>query len=203
MPLAVIGVVGAALLLRNRQRVGKIDPLDIPGVVLSVAGLVSLVYGLSTAESKGWSSATTLTFIGLGVLLLAVFVFAETRSAHPLLPMRILLDRNRAGSYVAVGLVGAGLFGVFLFLTYYLSTLLAYTPLKTGVSFLPMIIGLVIVAAVARAWSCRTPGPGRSCPWAWPWRPAVCCCSVSWACTAATLVHRAARPGRSPASASA
>ncbi len=149
VPLAAIGVVGAALLLRKQLQGEHVDPLDIPGVLFSVTGLVALVYGLATAETRGWSSPLTLGCIGLGVSLLAVFVVVENRVAHPLLPLRVVLDRNRGGSFVAVGLVGAGLFGVFLFLTYYLSTLLGFTPIQTGVSFLPMITGLVISAQLA------------------------------------------------------
>ncbi|WP_148615294.1 MFS transporter [Nocardioides rubriscoriae] len=149
VPLAAVAVVGAVLLLGKEQRPADQPRLDLAGVALSVSGLVALVYGLANAESDGWSSGPTLGFIAAGVVLLALFTWVEARVEHPLLPLRVLLDRTRGGSFVAVGLVGAGMFGVFLFLTYYLSTVLGYQPLETGVSFLPMIVGIVVAAQVA------------------------------------------------------
>ncbi len=149
LPLATIAVVGGIVLLKKQPRPESGSQLDIKGTVAIVAGLVALVYGLASAESKGWTSGVTLGFIIAGVVLIALFVFIETRVAHPLMPLAILLDRTRAGSFVAVGIVGAGMFGVFLFLTYYLSTSLGYTPLNTGLAFLPMIFGITVAAQLA------------------------------------------------------
>jgi EmrB/QacA subfamily drug resistance transporter len=150
IPIAVAAVVGAFLFLPRRgTRAPDAPGLDVPGAVLSVAGLVSLVYGLASAETDGWSAGSTLGFIAAGLVLLSVFVVVETRVAHPLLPMRVVTDRTRGGAYVAVGLVGAGMFGVFLFLTYYLTQVLGYEPLPTGVAFLPMIVALTIAAQTA------------------------------------------------------
>ena len=146
VPVAVVAVIGAMLLLKKQPKAAHAPTLDVPGTIAIVAGLVSLVYGLATAETRGWSSVVTLGYIGAGVVLIAVFAWLETRAKHPLLPLRILLDRTRGGSFLAVGIVGGGMFGVFLFLTYYLSTALDYSPLKTGVSFLPMIVGIMITA---------------------------------------------------------
>ncbi len=148
VPLAAIAVIGGLLLLHRQPRVADAPRLDLPGTVFSIAGLVSVVYGLANAENDGWSSPHTYGFIALGLALLGLFAWVETRVTHPLLPMRVLLDRTRGGAYIAVGLVGAGLFGVFLFLTYYLSTVLGYKPLQTGVSFLPLIVGIMIAAQV-------------------------------------------------------
>ena len=150
--IAVVAVIGAVLFLPRRNADSESSTgrgLDVPGALLSVAGLVSLVYGLASAETDGWTASSTLIFIALGVVLLAAFVVVETRVAHPLLPIRVLTNRARGGAYVAVGLVGAGMFGVFLFLTYYLSTVLGYAPLPTGFAFLPMIVSLVIAAQLA------------------------------------------------------
>ena len=149
LPIAVVAIVGGFLLLPRQVRDKDAHGLDIPGAVLSVAGLVGLVYGLGNAESDGWTSGGTLGFIIAGVVLLAVFVWVETRVASPLLPLRVVLDRNRGGSYLSIGFVGAGMFGVFLFLTYYLSTVLGFKPLPTGLAFLPMIVGIVISAQIA------------------------------------------------------
>jgi len=150
VPIAIVAIVGALVVLPRREpRAPGAPGLDVPGAVLSVAGLVSLVYGLGTAETDGWTSIGTLGFIGAGVVLLAAFVAVETRVAHPLLPMRVLADRTRGGAYLAIAVVSAGMFGVFLFLTYFMSTVLGYEPLPTGLAFLPMILALMVAAQFA------------------------------------------------------
>jgi EmrB/QacA subfamily drug resistance transporter len=140
---SVVAVVAAVRLLSRDRR----DPdvhLDTPGTVLVVAGLVGVVYGLSEADTKGWGSPLTIGLLVGGAVLLALFVLTERRVAHPLLPLRIVLDRFRGGSYLAIGLSAIGLFGVFLFLTYYLEEILRYSPVVTGLAFLPLIIALVV-----------------------------------------------------------
>ena len=152
VPIAVAAVIGGLLVLPRREpRAASAPGLDVPGSLLSVSGLVALVYGLGTAETDGWTSATTLGFIGLGVVLLIAFVLVERRVAHPLLPLRVVTDRTRGGAFVSIALVGAGMFGVFLFLTYFLSTVLGFEPLETGLAFLPMILALMVAAQVAPA----------------------------------------------------
>lgn len=81
-----------------------------------------------------------------GVVLIAAFVFIETRVAHPLLPLRVVLDRDRGGSFIAIGLVAIGMFGIFLFLTYYLEQTLGFSLLQTGLAFLPMPLSIMISA---------------------------------------------------------
>ena len=143
--LAVVAVVAAALLLEHRRSANP-APLDWFGTVTAVLGLVGIVYGLGNAETHGWSSPSTWGFLVAGIVLLVVFCWWQTRAAHPLLPLRVVLDRNRGGSLLAMAVVGAGMFGVFLFLTYYLAEQLGYTPVQTGLAFLPMI-GAVSVTA--------------------------------------------------------
>ena len=99
------------------------------------------MYGFSHAESAGWTDPVTLGLLAAGAVLLAAFTWVERRAAHPLLPLRVVLDRNRGGSFLAVALAGAGMFGVFLFLTYYLQQTLGFSPIQTGLAFLPMIVG--------------------------------------------------------------
>ncbi len=118
--------------------------LDPPGTVLVVAGLVAFVYGLSEADTKGWGAPLTIGLLVGGVVLLVLFALTERRVAHPLLPLRIVLDRFRGGAYLSIGLSAIGLFGVFLFLTYYLEENLRYSPVVTGLAFLPLIVGLVV-----------------------------------------------------------
>jgi EmrB/QacA subfamily drug resistance transporter len=139
---ALAAVIAAVRLLRSQPR----DPgvrLDVPGTVLVVAGLVGVVYGLSEANIKGWGAPLTVGLLVAGAVLLTVFVLVEMRVTHPLLPLRIVLDRFRGGAYLAIGLSATGMFGIFLFLTYYLQENLGYSPVATGLAFLPMIAALM------------------------------------------------------------
>ena len=144
---AVLAVLAAAVLLR-RDRMNADVHLDVPGTVLVVAGLVGVVYGLSEAETKSWGAPLTLGLLIGGVVLLIAFVLVELRVPHPLLPLRIVLDRFRGGAYLAIGLSAVGMFGIFLFLTYYLEEVLRYSPVKTGLAFLPMIAALMASSTV-------------------------------------------------------
>src|ERR1700741_2947322 len=148
--LALVAVAGAVRLLANQPRDTKVH-LDPAGTILVVAGLVGVVYGLSEAETKGWGAPTTIALLAAGVVLLAAFVLVERRVPHPLLPLRIVLNRFRGGSYLAIGLSAIGLFGVFLFLTYYLQLILHYSPVTTGLAFLPMIAALIATSTAVSA----------------------------------------------------
>jgi EmrB/QacA subfamily drug resistance transporter len=139
---AVVAVTLAARLLR-RDPVNPGVRLDLPGTVLVVLGLVGVVYGLSEADTKGWGAPLTIGLLVAGAILLALFVLVERRVAHPLLPLRIVLDRFRGGAYLAIGMSAIGMFAIFLFLTYYLEEVLRYSPVTTGLAFLPMIAGLM------------------------------------------------------------
>ncbi|RKS71403.1 EmrB/QacA subfamily drug resistance transporter [Motilibacter peucedani] len=150
VPIAIATALAAVPLVHESKAHGD-TRYDIPGAILATAGLVSLVYGFTEAAKPdtGWSGGTTLAFLGAAVVLLAAFVIYESRIQNPLLPMRILLDRNRGGSYLVFLLVGAGLFAMFLFLTYYFQATLGYTPLKSGVAFLPFSAGIIVTAGIA------------------------------------------------------
>ncbi len=143
VPIAALAVFGALSLLHDRagHREAK---LDIPGVILGCGGLIAVVYGLSEAESRGWTSAMVLALLVGGAALLAVFTWWQSRAAHPLLPLHIVKDRNRGGSMLTMGLATIGMFGVFLFMTYYLQSILGYSPVKTGFAFLPMSLAIII-----------------------------------------------------------
>ncbi|MGY4994975.1 MFS transporter [Streptomyces sp. 900105245] len=143
--IAVVAFAGGWILLGNHRDAADAK-LDVPGTVLVASGLFSLVYGFSNAESHDWGSPLTWGFLIAGGLLLTAFAWWQTRAAHPLLPLRILLDRDRAASFLAVLITGAGMFGVFLFLTYYLQLNLGFSPTKTGVAFLPMVGALMVAA---------------------------------------------------------
>ncbi|MFF0221441.1 MFS transporter [Streptomyces sp. NPDC004629] len=143
--IAVVAFIGGSLLLTNHRDAAN-SKLDVPGTVLVATGLFSVVYGFSNAETHDWGSPLTWGFLIAGGLLLAAFAWWQTRAEHPLLPLRILLDRDRAASFLSVLITGAGMFGVFLFLTYYLQLNLGFSPTKTGVAFLPMVGALMVTA---------------------------------------------------------
>jgi EmrB/QacA subfamily drug resistance transporter len=122
---------------------------DIPGAVTSTLGLVSLVYGITQAGELGWSDQATLMWFGAAIALLAAFFVIESRTSHPLLPINIILNRNRGASYLTSFIVGAGLFGMFLFLAYFFQGILQYSPIKAGLLFLPFSVGVGISAGIA------------------------------------------------------
>ncbi|HET7012640.1 MAG TPA: MFS transporter, partial [Streptosporangiaceae bacterium] len=136
--LFAAAAAGGALAYIGGGRPASRPRMDWPGAVLACTGLFAIVFGFSHAETAGWTAALTLgSLIGGGVLL-AGFVFAERRVPHPLLPLRVILDRARGGSYLAVGISGIAIFGTFLFLTFYLQVVKGDSPLTTGLLFLPM-----------------------------------------------------------------
>ncbi|WP_082104457.1 MFS transporter [Demequina soli] len=161
VPIAVLAVIGASLFLHNHGVEGIRTRLDIPGALLATAGLLAIVYGLSEAEQHGWTSTLVLSMLGLGVVLLGIFVAVERRTPHALLPLHLLRDRNRVGALVAVGLTQIGMFGVFLFLTYYMQGIQGFSPLKTGVAFLPMVVGMMTGAVGISARFLPRVGPRR------------------------------------------
>ncbi|WP_435601410.1 MFS transporter [Streptomyces sp. C10-9-1] len=143
IPFAIAAAAGAYFVIREPAGARNRSPLDIPGVVLSTLGLVALVYGFTRAESVGWSDGLTVgMFVASAVLLLA-FVATEAKVSSPLLPLRVLTERNRGGVYLSLGLAVIAMFGLFLFLTFYLQVVKDYSPVMTGFAFLPMIAGMI------------------------------------------------------------
>lgn len=118
--------------------------IDVIGAVLAGLGLFGIVFGFSQAESDGWASAVTVTALVLGTALLVAFVLVEARVDHPLLPLRVVADRSRGMAFAAVGIAGLAMFGLFLFLTYYLQLVLHFSPVASGLAFLPMIACVMI-----------------------------------------------------------
>ena len=142
---AGVAFIGGALLL-SRQPSPARPRLDIPGVLLVSSGVFCLVYGFANAATHSWHTPSTWGFVAAGVVLLVVFALWQGRAAHPLLPPRVVLDRNRGGAYLSFFIGAAGMFGIFLFLTYYLQQTLGYSPLVTGVAFLPWSGCLIVMA---------------------------------------------------------
>ncbi len=132
---------------------------DLPGAVTATVGLVALVYGFNhkaqvdpvTGAPATWTELLTLGPIVGGVLLLVAFFVIEARSPHALLPLRIVTNRTRAVSFVVMLIVGAAIFSMFLFLSLFIQDVMGYSPLRSGVAFLPFTAGIVVAAQVASA----------------------------------------------------
>src|SRR6266852_231190 len=140
---AAIAVAGALAYIRGGRPASR-PRMDWIGAVLACAWPFAIVFGFSQAETAGWTAALTLGSLVGGVVLLAGFVVGERRVRHPLLPLRVIVDRARGGAYVAVGISGMAIFGTFLFLTFYLQVVKGDSPLTTGLLFLPMIGSILI-----------------------------------------------------------
>ncbi len=155
IPISIIAVLLAAPILKE-SRIADRSHYDIPGAVVGTLALGTLVWAFTrptahvagSTEMYGWGSVQTIGWLAAAAVLLVLFVFLERRSTNPLLPMRVLSNRNRAGAYVVGALVGAGMFAVFLFLTLYMQYFLHYEPLKAGLAFLPFSAGVIIGAGV-------------------------------------------------------
>ncbi|KAA8883808.1 MFS transporter [Nocardia colli] len=156
--IAAVAFIGGIVFLRDGDRPERTKP-DIAGTVTVVLGLVGLVYGLGTAETHGWNDFRTIGSVLAGVALVAAFVLIELRTEHPLLPLRVILDRVRGAAYLSLGISGIGMFAVFLFLTYYLENMLGFSPLLTGVAFLPMIVSVMVGAVFSGAVLLPRTGP--------------------------------------------
>jgi EmrB/QacA subfamily drug resistance transporter len=157
--LAVVALSLTLVFLRHRAEASAPPHLDLLGVIQVSAGLFSIVFGFSRAETGGWLAGETLGFLAAGVVLLVGFGVHQARSDHPLLPLRILADRGRGGSLLAVLLAAAGMFGVFLFVTFYLQQTLGYSALKTGFAFLPMMAAVMIASTGSSQYLSTKVGP--------------------------------------------
>lgn len=148
VPIALIAGTLAFKYVKESRAEGN-RSYDIPGVITATAGLFSLTYGFNEAATKGWSSNSTISFLVAAAVLLALFILVETKVANPMMPLRVVTERNRGGSYLGSLIVGAGLFSMFLFLGLYLQIVLGYSPLRSGFAFLPFTAGIIVFAGVA------------------------------------------------------
>jgi EmrB/QacA subfamily drug resistance transporter len=151
--------VAGALAYISASRPATRPRLDWPGTVLASAGLFLIVFGFSRAEIAGWTAPLTILCLVAGPLLLVAFVLAERRSPHPLLPLRVILDRTRGGSFAVLGLTGIALFGVFLFLAYYLQQVKGYSPVTSGLLFLPFVGAILVSSTVSSTVALPRVGP--------------------------------------------
>ncbi|WP_258054848.1 MFS transporter [Streptomyces sp. Ru71] len=142
-----IAVVGSALLVPKQPKT-RSARLDVPGVLLVSSGMFCLVYGFDNASKHSWGTPSTWGFLAAGAVLLVAFASWQTRAAQPLLPPRIVVDRNRGGAYLTMLMVGAAMYGIFLFVIYYMQNTLGYSALKSGVALLPMVAVTAVSANV-------------------------------------------------------
>src|SRR5215471_2439263 len=160
---AGIAAAGAVLLLRRQPAPGK-PKLDLPGAALVSSGMFCIVYGFSNAALHSWHTPSTWGFLAAGVVLLAGFAWRQARAPEPLLPPRIVLDRNRGGAYLTMLIAATGIFGIFLFLTYYMQQTLGFSPVVSGVAFLPMVACLMASSAASNIALMPRTGPRPLAP---------------------------------------
>ncbi|MBO0895659.1 MFS transporter [Arthrobacter sunyaminii] len=154
VPIAVVAMAAGLPLIRESKAHGN-TRYDLPGAILVVAGLASLVYGFAQAEN-GWARVETIGFLAAGAVVLAAFVFVESKVSNPLLPLRVLANRVRGGAFLISALTGAALLGGILFLVFYFQIVLGYSPLKSGLASLPMTLAITAGAGVLSKFLPRT-----------------------------------------------
>jgi EmrB/QacA subfamily drug resistance transporter len=148
---AAVSLAGAAILLPSREHRRRTDRIDVPGTFAVTLGLFALVFGFSNADRNGWSAPLTVASLVMAGVLLIAFVLVERIVANPILPLRVVLDRNRGGSYVAMFASGIGLFSMLLFLTYYMQESLGYSAIKSGLAFMPSTAATIVTATIGSA----------------------------------------------------
>jgi EmrB/QacA subfamily drug resistance transporter len=155
---AATALLGAIVFLRPDEAASR-PTLDVAGIALVSAGLFTLVFGFSHASTAGWSNTTTLGFAAAGVVLLAGFVYRQTRASSPVLPLRVVLDRNRAAAYLAIFVIALGQFAMLLFVTYYCQRTLDFTAIGCGFAFLPWLAAFMIMARAGTRVIAKRAGP--------------------------------------------
>ncbi|WP_256463575.1 MFS transporter [Kitasatospora sp. RG8] len=149
VPIAVLIAFAAPRYIAESER--QEGRFDLPGALTSTLGLIGLVYGFIRAASDGWTDTVTLGSFAAGVLLLFAFVVIERRTAQPITPLHLFLDRNRTGGLVMMLCLAAAMFGIFFYITLFVQGPLGYSPLRAGVAFLPISASIIVAAQVASA----------------------------------------------------
>jgi EmrB/QacA subfamily drug resistance transporter len=145
---AVIAIVGAVLVVTSPPRQGARPRLDVPGTILIGGGMFSLVFGLSNSALHGWSSPLTWGFLLAAAILVGLFGIRQRSAANPLLPLSIILNPMRGAAFISLLISGGSMLGLFLFLTYYLQVQRTYSPIQTGLAFLPLIVALIFASTI-------------------------------------------------------
>jgi EmrB/QacA subfamily drug resistance transporter len=153
----VVAVLARRVLPVTGRRPGR---FDLPGAITATVGVASLVYGLSNAATtpdgvSHWGDAKVIASLTAAVVLLTAFAVIETRSSDPLLPLRVLRNRNRSGAYLITLCIGIALFGMFFFLTLFIQDVWGYSALKTGVAYLPFVPVILFMTVLAQQYVSR------------------------------------------------
>ncbi len=148
LPVAVAAGAGVLYAVRPAPRGDRVR-VDVAGALLATTGLMALVFGFAKADTDGWGAGVTVASLAAGAVVLAVFVWVQSRVRRPLLPLRVVLHRRRGGSYLAVFSLAVGMFAALFFLTFYLQNVLGYSPVRAGAAFLPLTAGLMAGVRVA------------------------------------------------------
>ncbi|MFE4758503.1 MFS transporter [Streptomyces mirabilis] len=146
IPIGAAVLAGTKVLAEGERNTGR---LDVPGAITGTGGLISLVYAITRGGESGWTDSLTLGFFTAAVVLLTLFLILQSRTTHPMMPLRLFKDSNRAGSYLSMLMVGSGMFAMFYFLTLYMQQTLGYSPVKTGLAYLPFSVGVGAAAAIS------------------------------------------------------
>jgi EmrB/QacA subfamily drug resistance transporter len=146
VPIALAVLAGTDSLMEGQRNEGK---LDISVAISGVLAMVALVFGITHSAEVGWSNSLTIGSLLVSLLMFAIFFIAQSRSKHPMLPLGLLSNRNRSGSYLAVVFIGAGLMGTFYLLALYLQQVLQFSPMQTGLASLPISVGIMLSAGIS------------------------------------------------------
>lgn len=159
VPIGVLIAVLTPLFISESER--HPGRFDIAGALTSTGGMASLVYGFISASEEGWRDALTLGSFAAAAVLLALFVVIESRAREPIIPLRMFADRNRTGTYVIMLGLAAAMFGMFFFIVQFVQNVLGFSPIQSGLGFLPVTVAIV-TAAASRSGSCRASAPSPS-----------------------------------------
>lgn len=146
IPIGLAVLTGTKTLVEAERHPGR---LDIPGAITGTGGLIALVYGITRGGEHGWTDGPTLASFAGAAVLLTTFLLLQARTTDPMLPLRLLKDRSRSGSYATMLFIGAGMFATFYFLTLYMQLILGYSPVRTGFAYLPFSFGMATAAGVS------------------------------------------------------
>ncbi|MFN8088723.1 MAG: MFS transporter [Mycobacterium sp.] len=146
LPVGLAVLVGTVVLSEGTQQPGR---LDVPGAVIGTSGLLALVYGITCGGDRGWTDPTTVACFVAATVLLTGFVAWQSKSTHPMMPLRLFSSRRRCGSYITMLFIGSGMFGTFYFLTLYMQQILGFSPVQTGFAYLPFSFGMGVAASIS------------------------------------------------------
>ncbi|MER5893868.1 MFS transporter [Streptomyces sp. NPDC001876] len=148
VPIGVLIAVLAPMYINESEK--HPGRFDISGALTSTLGMASLVYGFIRASEAGWRDSLTLSSFGAAVVLLAAFVLIESRAREPITPLRMFADRNRSGTYMIMLSLAAAMFGMFFFIVLFVQNVLNYSPIESGLAFLPVTVAIILGAGISQ-----------------------------------------------------